>query len=218
MGAITILGLGPGDFGLLTLETWDRLRSGQPLFLRTARHPVVAELDKRGIDYTTYDHEYETGQSFDDVYQAIANDVVRRADAGEPVLYAVPGSPLVAEKTVSLVRAMAADRGIDVAILPAMSFLETLYARLAIDPIAGITVVDAADIDRLPRHLSTSLVVTQIYSRPEWLRASVIRLARIIHTVILSAAKDLGGVSETGQILRCAQNDRRTALFMNNPG
>ena len=43
-------------------------------------------------------------------------------------------------------------------------------------------------------------------------------LRRIIHTVILSAAKDLGGVSETGQILRCAQNDRRTALFMNNPG
>ena len=43
-------------------------------------------------------------------------------------------------------------------------------------------------------------------------------LARIIHTVILSEAKDLGGVSETGQILRGAQNDRRTALFMNNPG
>ena len=165
MGKITILGLGPGDFGLLTLETWDKLQSGQPLFLRTARHPVVAELDKRDIYYTTYDHEYETGQSFDAVYQAIANDVVRRADAGDPVLYAVPGSPLVAEKTVSLIRTMAADRGITVTILPAMSFLETLYARLAIDPIAGVTVVDAADIDRLPRELSTALVVTQIYSR-----------------------------------------------------
>ena len=165
MGEITILGLGPGDFGLLTLETWDRLQSGQPLFLRTAQHPVVAELDKRDICYTTYDHEYETGQSFEAVYQAIANDVIRQAGAGESVLYAVPGSPLVAEKTVSLIRAMADARGIAVAILPAMSFLETLYARLAIDPIAGVTVVDAADIDRLPRDLGTALVVTQIYSR-----------------------------------------------------
>ena len=36
MGQITIVGLGPGDFGLITLDTWDKITNTDSLILRTA--------------------------------------------------------------------------------------------------------------------------------------------------------------------------------------
>ncbi|HEY3483954.1 MAG TPA: nucleoside triphosphate pyrophosphohydrolase, partial [Ilumatobacteraceae bacterium] len=59
------------------------------------------------------------------------------------VLYAVPGSPLVLERTVRRLRT--AD-GISCTVHPAMSFLDVAYARLGIDPVeAGVRLVDGHD-------------------------------------------------------------------------
>src|SRR4029079_5985969 len=56
------------------------------------------------------------------------------------VLYAVPGSPLVLERTV---RQLRHDPRITCEILPAMSFLDVAYAALEIDPVeAGVRLVD----------------------------------------------------------------------------
>ena len=134
-GNITIVGLGPGDFKLLTMETWELLNSGRPLLLRTAQHPTVAEISSRGVEFATYDHIYQIGNSFEEIYEAIAADLIARAAGGEQIVYAVPGSPLVAEQTVTLIRQQAAAQDIDVKIIPAMSFLETLYSRLGNFPV-----------------------------------------------------------------------------------
>lgn len=164
MGEITIVGLGPGAFGLITVETFEMLKSAKTLRLRTAKHPTVAEIRARGIEFESYDYVYEEQDSFEAVYHKIANDCLAQAKAGENLVYAVPGSPLVAERTVILIRELAAEQGIKVTILPGMSFLEVLYTRLAIDPIEGLTVLDAADLTSLPAELATALVVTQVYN------------------------------------------------------
>ena len=53
----------------------------------------------------------------------------------------MPGSPLVAERTVELLRA---DDRVEVTIVPALSFLDLAWARLGIDPLAeGVRLVDA---------------------------------------------------------------------------
>lgn len=163
MGEIIIIGLGPGDFGLVTGQTLALLETGPALFLRTARHPAVAGLAERGIVFASYDSLYERYATFDEVYAAIAADVVARAGSGR-VVYAVPGSPAVAEKTVGLIREAAEAAGLGVTVLPAMSFLDLLYVRLGLDPVAGMTVTDAADIGSLPPDLGTPLVVTQVYN------------------------------------------------------
>jgi tetrapyrrole methylase family protein/MazG family protein len=165
MGDITIVGLGPGTFGLLTVETLNKLQSAETLLLRTAKHPTVADLEARNIAFVTYDYLYEEKGSFAEVYNAIARDCIKRAKAGQHVVYAVPGSPLVAEKTVLIIRDLATSAGIPVEILPGMSFLETLYARLAIDPIDGITVIDAAEIGGSLQETATALIITQVYNR-----------------------------------------------------
>lgn len=178
MAKITIVGLGPGAFGLITVETLEMLKSAKPLILRTAKHPTVSEMMARGIKFTSYDHVYEEKDSFDEVYSEIANDCLAQASAGENLVYAVPGSPLVAEKTVTLIRRLAAEHGIDVNILPGMSFLEVLYTRLAIDPIEGLTILDAADIPSLLPELGTALVITQVYNPYV---ASEVKLALMEH-------------------------------------
>ena len=164
MVKITIVGLGPGAFGLITVETLEMLQSAKPLLLRTAQHPTVSEMRLRGIEFTSYDHVYEEQDSFEAVYHAIATDCLEKAASCENLVYAVPGSPLVAERTVILIRKLAMEQGISVTILPGMSFLEVLYTRLAIDPIEGLTVLDAADVTTLPPQLGTALVITQVYN------------------------------------------------------
>ena len=178
MGRITIVGLGPGAFGLLTVETLEMLKSASPLILRTAKHPTVSEIMARGIEFTSYDHVYEEKDCFEEVYKAIASDCMAKAASGENLVYAVPGSPLVAERTVILIRQLAMEQGIPLTILPGMSFLEVLYTRLSIDPIEGLTVLDAADVTTLHPELGTALVVTQVYNSYV---ASEVKLALMEH-------------------------------------
>lgn len=162
---ITIVGLGPGSFKHITLETWELLSNAGTLILRTAKHPCIEKLTAEGIGFTSFDHLYEQANDFSSLYEEIAQSVIARARQGEEIVYAVPGSPLVAEKTVELIRAKAKTAEVSLTIIPAMSFLEVLYTRLGIDPINGLTIVDAADLATLPPDLATGLVITQVYNR-----------------------------------------------------
>ena len=164
MGKITIVGLGPGPFGCISVEVWERIRQAPVLLLRTAIHPTIEELQAREIQFESYDHCYRQEKDFDSVYQAIAEDVVQRAMSEEMIVFAVPGSPMVAEKTVLLIRELAARKKVPLEILPGMSFFELLCNRLAIDPQQGMTLVDALEVGNLPPDLSTGLVITQVYS------------------------------------------------------
>lgn len=173
MGKITVVGLGPGRAGLITREAWELMEqaggaavndAAAKLVLRTKIHPTVAALDAAGLKYTSYDNFYEQAESFEALYTAIASDLISRAQAGESIVYAVPGSPLVAERTVVLLRDMAREQGVAVDILPGMSFVEVMYTSLGIDPIDGLTIIDAEDVATLPARPAQSLVITQVYS------------------------------------------------------
>lgn len=168
MNSIKVVGLGPGDFGYITLETWELLQKAEHLYLRTAIHPTVQFLQDRGVKFSTYDSFYEEAESFGQLYERIAVDLLDKAMAGMDIVYAVPGSPMVAEKTVTLLRDKVAalpEGQVELTIIPGMSFVEVLYSKLGIDPIEGLTVIDAGDFDRLPIDLPTGLVITQVYDK-----------------------------------------------------
>ena len=57
-GSLTIVGLGPGAAGHLSLETL-KLLEERFVILRTEIHPTVAELKRRGISYISCDTWYE---------------------------------------------------------------------------------------------------------------------------------------------------------------
>ena len=166
MAKITVLGLGPGHAGLITRESWAMMEGAQHLILRTKIHPTVAALDEAGIKYTTYDGYYEKAADFETLYRSIAADLLNKAKAWGKLVYVVPGSPLVAERTVVLLRDLAKKTDVEVDIRPGMSFVEVMYTRLGIDPVEGLTILDALDIETLQEAPAQSLIITQVYSQP----------------------------------------------------
>jgi tetrapyrrole methylase family protein / MazG family protein len=133
---VVVCGLGPATAGLVTAATRAAVNRIPHRFLRTRRHPsadVVGEA-------ASFDQLYESAAAIDDVYQGIVDQLAAAAGQHGEVLYAVPGSPTVAESTVERLRA---DPRVDVELLPAVSFLDLAWDRLGIDPLqAGIRLVD----------------------------------------------------------------------------
>ena len=163
-GSLTIVGLGPGSAGYLSLETKHALENAEKVILRTAMHPTVAELEKQELKFVSCDHFYEEGRTFEEVYAKIVDYVLAEAK-GSKVVYAVPGSPLVAERTVVLLRDFCTKQGLELEILPAMSFLDLAYVRLNLDPITGLRIADAADERLLADAGKYPLIITQVYSK-----------------------------------------------------
>jgi tetrapyrrole methylase family protein/MazG family protein len=161
---LTIVGLGPGPAAYLSLGTVQLLQQADKVILRTEMHPTVAELQKQGIKYRACDNFYETGSSFEEVYTRIVNFVLQSCQT-EDVVYAVPGSPLVAEKTVVLLREQAVAAGVELTIEPAMSFLDPAYVALGIDPLTGLRIIDAIDLEAVTEGGKYPLMVTQVYDR-----------------------------------------------------
>ncbi len=136
---IVIVGLGPGGHGHVTDETRRAIEQIGHRYLRTAIHPSADLVP----DATTFDHLYDSAATFDDVYRRIVDTLVDAATEHGEVLYAVPGSPLVLERSV---RHLLDRDDVDVTVLPAMSFLDLVWARLGIDPVeAGVRLVDGHD-------------------------------------------------------------------------
>lgn len=171
---IKILGLGPGDKDSLTLGTIENLKNCENVFLRTEKHPTVEYLRELGIKFATYDNAYETNESFDDVYKSIAEDIISKAKHFEEIVYAVPGHPLVAEKSVILLIDLCKKENVEYEILPAVSFLEAIMGCLKIDPIEGMEVVDAFEMKNSVLNNKTGIVITQVYNN---LIASEVKLA-----------------------------------------
>jgi tetrapyrrole methylase family protein / MazG family protein len=133
---VVVGGLGPAGPELLTVATVAAVERLPRRWLRTARHPSAEAV--AGAE--TFDFLYETAATLDAVYAGIVDALVEDAGAHGEVLYLVPGSPLVAERSVELLRA---DGRVDVEVLPALSFLDLAWARLGVDPLAGgIRLVD----------------------------------------------------------------------------
>jgi len=131
-----VAGLGPAGPELFTVATAVAIDVHPRRWLRTRRHPSAAAVGEAA----TFDHLYDTAESLDGVYAGIVEALVADAEAHGQVLYLVPGSPLVAERTVAL---LVADDRVEVELVPSLSFLDLAWGRLGIDPLAaGVRLVD----------------------------------------------------------------------------
>lgn len=165
---IRVVGLGPGERELASVRTLELIRSAPHVRLRTRVHPGARDMD----DVASYDQWYEEAESFEELYARIAQDLVTLALAGEEVLYVVPGSPNVAERTVEL---LLERNDVRVICEPALSVIDVVCARLARDPMAvGLRVVDALSSIE-PFRGPGPLLVLQTYS-PEVLASVADRL------------------------------------------
>ncbi|MGN6361115.1 MAG: nucleoside triphosphate pyrophosphohydrolase [Thermomicrobiales bacterium] len=223
--AIVVVGLGPGDAGLMTRDTLDWLASGRPVWLRTRIHPTVAQLPD-AARWSDFDALYEQADNFDALYAAIVAALLDAAlAAGDgPIVYAVPGHPTIGESTVARLREAAPARGVAVAIVPALSFLDTIAPLLPLDPLRdnlqlvdGLALAAALDAEPFsggvwPLSPLRPALVGQVYNAAT---ASAVKLAlgRFYpddHPVTVLRASGVAG-AETTHTVPLHELDHRTA-------
>jgi tetrapyrrole methylase family protein/MazG family protein len=162
MNTIYILGLGAGDIEQLPLGVYRKLKTASPLFLRTKEHPVVAALEDEGVSFTSFDSIYEKHEQFEDVYEEITTILLEQVQKSD-VFYAVPGHPLVAEKTVQLLLEAERRKECRVVIEGGQSFLDALFTTLKIDPIEGFQLIDATSFQGNEWQLTKHTIFCQVY-------------------------------------------------------
>lgn len=167
MASITIVGLGPGDPGLLTREAWTVLSGATEVYLRTDRHPTVEGLPTTLVCHS-FDSIYEQVEAFEQVYEKIAVQVVALGHRSAGVIYAVPGHPRVGESTVARIIDLAQAEGLSVRIVSGVSFVEPVLNALGIDGLDGLQIADAIDLaswHHPPLDPDRPALLAQLYSR-----------------------------------------------------
>ena len=132
---IVALGLGPGRWEDVTLEAQEALADaaarGQAVYFRTLRHPTVEAIRARfpGLEARSFDTLYDTSETWDSLYSEMARQlcaVAAACDAPAQVLYAVPGHPLVGERSVREVRRLAREQGIPTRLIAGLSLAQSV--------------------------------------------------------------------------------------------
>ena len=162
MNEITIIGLGAGDLEQLPLGIYKKLIQTGQCYVRTADHPVIGDLKREGINFTAFDGIYEKHDQFEDVYEEIAETLLDEA-SNRSVLYAVPGHPMVAEKTVQLLLEKGPALGIAIKLEGGQSFLDPLFQAVRIDPIEGFQLLDGTDLSPDDLHITQHMIIGQVY-------------------------------------------------------
>ncbi|AGX02110.1 MULTISPECIES: nucleoside triphosphate pyrophosphohydrolase [Bacillus] len=162
MNKITIYGLGAGDLEQLPFGVYKALQAEGAVYLRTEDHPVIRELQDEGMAFQSFDRIYEKHSRFEEVYEEICDILLAKA-ADRDVVYAVPGHPLVAEKTVQILLEKGPVLGIDIVIGGGQSFLDALFQALKIDPIEGFQLLDATDLKKDEVMLKHHMIIGQVY-------------------------------------------------------
>lgn len=161
---LKIMGLGPGAYEALTTGALKELKNNKNIYFRTEKHPTVDFLKDEGIKFESYDHAYEKYDSFDDVYKYIAEDLITKIKDDEDLIYAVPGHPLVAEKSVINLIELCKENNIQYEVLPAVSFVDAMMEALQVDPIEGVKIIDAFDMKNQILDKRVGTIITQVYN------------------------------------------------------
>jgi tetrapyrrole methylase family protein/MazG family protein len=204
-GRVVVVGLGPAGADLLLPTARAALTRIPTRYVRTARHPAVADLAADGIALEPLDALYDRGDDIDKVYGAIASYIVDAAHEHGEIVYAVPGSPNVAERTVELLRAT----GIDIDVVPGLSFADLAWVRLGVDPLGGARVVDAKSFAIDAAGFAGPLLLAQCDTRGVLSEVKLAMLEALPPAHETTILQDLGLPTEAITRVPLADLDRR---------
>ena len=142
MARITVVGIGPGPISLLTKEAEAELLRADKVFFRMGAHPVYEWLRGLGKQVLCFDLLYTTRwPNPGDIYEFMVSALLKEASIRGEAIYAVPGSPAVLEETTNLIRLRGPKEGVEVSVLPGVSFLDQALAEIKFDFSLGLQVV-----------------------------------------------------------------------------
>ncbi|GAX88658.1 nucleoside triphosphate pyrophosphohydrolase [Effusibacillus lacus] len=165
MSRIHVVGLGPGSWTGLPIGTYQILQAGKKIFLRTERHPVVEELVKKGVRFHPLDELYERAEDFESLYQQIVELLLNEAKKHGEIVYAVPGHPGVAERSVQIALQKGPAAGVEILLGPGHSFLDELLLKIGVDPTDGLLILDGTSLKAHNLNPSVHTLIVQVYNQ-----------------------------------------------------
>jgi tetrapyrrole methylase family protein/MazG family protein len=135
MPGVIIVGLGPGDPNLLTVEARHVLDAAAEVHTRTARHPALATLPPSTPVI-----------AMDAPPAALVQELLALARRPQGVVYAVPGHPLVGDATAPALMDACRRESLPCRVVASVGLLETACEALGIDAVAaGVQLIDPLD-------------------------------------------------------------------------
>lgn len=192
---ITVVGLGPGHLDQVASPVRQMLLDGSTtVVVRTLQHPAAEELaDLREV--ISCDDLYEA-ESYPQVYQAIVDRIVEESTQG-PIIYAVPGSPMVGEFAVRDLLGS----GHRVEIIPGESFVDAVLVKVGYDALdRGLQLLNGHELPD-PLILDKPTVIGHLDS-PEVLADVAAAIDRVVAegstvSVVVGAGSPEAVVAET---------------------
>jgi len=158
-----VLGLGPAGLESMTLGTYRLILSADKVFMRTYNHPCAQDLLHEGAKLESFDEYYEQGESFEEVYENIVRRLEDELTNHAEVIYAVPGHPAVAERSVQLIMDKLTPQ-YRVLLHPSVSFLDAIFTAVPLDPIQGLLIRNYDALKGSGLTGSEWLIIPQVYS------------------------------------------------------
>ena len=166
-----MIGLGAGDIDQLPLGIYRKLmKADNFIWMRTNDHEVAKILAAEGVQFHSFDAYYEREDQFESVYENIVKTLLEEAKE-QSLIYAVPGHPMLAERTVEL---LLNQQDVHIEIIGGQSYLDDLFTALQVDPIEGFQFIDGTSFQRGHLNYEQHIVFCQVYDR---MIASDIKLA-----------------------------------------
>jgi tetrapyrrole methylase family protein / MazG family protein len=134
MATITVVGLGPGPLSQMTREAEQHLVGAAKVFFRASAYPAYDWLHGLGKSLVSFDGLYSMPWPDAAVmYEFMVDALLREVSLRDEVTFALPGSPLVLEDTVQILKARGPAAGVDIRIIHGLSFVEVALAVVDFD-------------------------------------------------------------------------------------
>jgi tetrapyrrole methylase family protein / MazG family protein len=221
---VVVVGLGPAGVDMMLPAARTAFERVAVRYARTGRHPAAAELIAAGLTVTTFDDRYESEADLDTVYAGIIDALLDAARTHGEVVYAVPGSPTVAEHTVVRLHERAADAAVEIEVIPGLSFADVAWARLGLDSFRGGHVVDARSLATSAAGLSGPMLIAQCDSRLVLSEVKLVLLEALDPDTPVTVLARLGLADEAvtrvalADLDRIVAPDHLTSLFVDTGG
>lgn len=151
---LNLVGLGPGDMQYLTFQAWEVLKQSNIIFVREGEHhPVPKALRENGLKVVSLGPLYKIGMSYFEIYELMADIVIKAVELYSNTTYAVPGNIFVFELACKLIKERAKTEGISLKCVPGISSIESVYAELGIDPVDGMHIISGKQLAASKRYV-----------------------------------------------------------------
>jgi tetrapyrrole methylase family protein / MazG family protein len=222
-GRVVVVGLGPAGGDLVLPAARREIERVAVRFVRTKRHPAVADLMAEGIAFRSFDDLYEQAVNIDEVYQGIVTALVEVARSAQEVVYAVPGNPVLAERSVALLHERAEAGTIELALVPGLSFAELGWSRVGVDPMHGARVVDGRTLTTADLAPGAPVLIAQVDNLAVLSDVKLTLLEVLAPDAPVTVLERLGLPAERVETMELADLDRGappthlTSLFVDLP-